>query len=322
MEELARLLSEEERNRIIGVLSGQRIDLTLFKNIVSGPLDADKMDYLLRDSYFCGVKYGVFDLDRILNTLTPVSDNSDQFAGLKSDGINALEQYVLAKYFLTTQVYRHKIRTVTDAMIIRGIELGIEEDGIGFLKNLYTFSEDNYDLGNYIDYWDDKVIQQLVYSRGNGYANTIFRKLHYRDLFKRVFSQRFSEMKMKENIKAKLLDITKKQNRDLRKQIEKEIAGLPEIGTESKYVIVNLFKIKSVKEMSKGSEGEVIIVDKNSDKQTFNERSTVFQSIDEQMKDVYFEVYAPISFSDDRQKYVVLDSLKSDILEIMKSLEV
>jgi len=39
------------------------------KEIVSGPLDADKMDYLLRDSYYCGVKYGVFDLERLINTL-------------------------------------------------------------------------------------------------------------------------------------------------------------------------------------------------------------------------------------------------------------
>ena len=40
-------------------------------NLVTSPLDADRMDYLLRDAYFTGVNYGTIDLDRILRMLRP-----------------------------------------------------------------------------------------------------------------------------------------------------------------------------------------------------------------------------------------------------------
>lgn len=99
--------------------------------IVSGAVDADKQDYLLRDSYFAGVKYGIYDQGRLRNTLQRVSDASDDLVlGIAIDGIHSLEQFVLAKYYMTTQVYRHRIRLITDAMITRAITVGIKNDGI------------------------------------------------------------------------------------------------------------------------------------------------------------------------------------------------
>ena len=54
---------------------------------------------------------------------------------------------------MTTQVYRHKIRAISDAMIIRGIESGIEKDEIGLLRKIYTYQEtDNY-IENYIKWF-------------------------------------------------------------------------------------------------------------------------------------------------------------------------
>jgi uncharacterized protein len=66
--ELARLLSEEDREHIVGLLSGT-YGYSLYKDIVSGPIDVDKQDYLLRDSHFCGVKYGLYDQGRLNDTL-------------------------------------------------------------------------------------------------------------------------------------------------------------------------------------------------------------------------------------------------------------
>lgn len=55
------------------------------------------------------------------------------------DGVHAVEQYVLAKYYMTTNVYRHKVRLITDQMIIRAIVLGIEADGLEDLRKIYAF---------------------------------------------------------------------------------------------------------------------------------------------------------------------------------------
>ena len=79
----------------------------LLYRIVSGELDADKMDYLLRDSLFCGVQYGRFDLDRLLDTMLPIADpETGQWGiGVEEGGVHALEALVMARYYMFTQVY-------------------------------------------------------------------------------------------------------------------------------------------------------------------------------------------------------------------------
>lgn len=79
----------------------------LLCQIVSGELDVDKMDYLLRDSLFCGVRYGNFDLDRLLETLLPIADpKTGQLGlGLEEGGVHAVEALVMARYYMFTQVY-------------------------------------------------------------------------------------------------------------------------------------------------------------------------------------------------------------------------
>lgn len=81
--------------------------LRLLYQVISGELDVDKMDYLLRDSLFCGVEYGKFDLERLLETAVPIEDPKTGLWGLgvHSGGVHALEAMVLARYYMFTQVY-------------------------------------------------------------------------------------------------------------------------------------------------------------------------------------------------------------------------
>jgi len=79
----------------------------LLAQIISGELDVDKMDYLLRDSLYCGVRYGNFDLERLLDTMVPLPDPDGEGWGLgvKEGGVHALEALVMARYYMFTQVY-------------------------------------------------------------------------------------------------------------------------------------------------------------------------------------------------------------------------
>ncbi len=79
----------------------------LLAQIVSGELDVDKMDYLLRDSLYCGVRYGIYDLDRLLDTLAPIQDPETGAwgIGVEEGGVHAVEALVLARYYMFTQVY-------------------------------------------------------------------------------------------------------------------------------------------------------------------------------------------------------------------------
>jgi hypothetical protein len=79
----------------------------LLAQIVSGDLDVDKMDYLLRDSLYCGVRYGSYDLDRLLDTLAPLQDpeSGGWGIGVEAGGVHAVEALVMARYYMFTQVY-------------------------------------------------------------------------------------------------------------------------------------------------------------------------------------------------------------------------
>lgn len=71
--------------------------------MVSSQLDADRMDYLLRDSYMTGTTYGHFDMSRILRTMR-ISEGKIVF---KESGVQAIENYILARYHMYWQVYYH-----------------------------------------------------------------------------------------------------------------------------------------------------------------------------------------------------------------------
>ena len=90
---------------------GEGPEERLSSEIVTGELDVDKMDYLLRDSLYCGVGYGHYDLERLLDTVEPLEDPDGDAAGrgwrigLGPGGVHALEALVMARYYMFTQVY-------------------------------------------------------------------------------------------------------------------------------------------------------------------------------------------------------------------------
>ncbi len=82
--------------------------------LVSSQLDADRMDYLLRDSYFTGTSYGQFDIHRILRTMR-IQDDQIVF---KSSGVQAIENYILARYHMYWQVYYHPVARSYEQLLI------------------------------------------------------------------------------------------------------------------------------------------------------------------------------------------------------------
>jgi HD superfamily phosphohydrolase len=85
-------------------------------SLVSSQLDADRMDYLLRDAYFTGVNYGTFDLDRILRVLRPYQGR----IVVKESGMHAVEDYLMSRYQMYWQVYFHPV-TRSSEIVLRQI---------------------------------------------------------------------------------------------------------------------------------------------------------------------------------------------------------
>jgi HD superfamily phosphohydrolase len=96
----------------VSILEGK----LFWKVIISSQLDADRGDYLLRDSHHIGVKYGIYDYARLLNTLALGIDpeTSELILGVHEDGWHVAESLVIARYQMFTQVYFHKTRRAYD----------------------------------------------------------------------------------------------------------------------------------------------------------------------------------------------------------------
>lgn len=89
--------------------------LKVLKDMVSGEMDADRSDYLLRDSHHCGVEYGRFDHRRMIQCLDlHEGDGGALEIALQRDGIHTFEALILARYQMNTQVYFHRIRRIYD----------------------------------------------------------------------------------------------------------------------------------------------------------------------------------------------------------------
>lgn len=85
--------------------------ISILSQLVDGEIDSDRMDYLLRDSYFCGVPYGTYDLKRLQEGLCLVKDrksNKKSFAVLRK-AITAFEDFLFSRFQMHVQIYTHKI---------------------------------------------------------------------------------------------------------------------------------------------------------------------------------------------------------------------
>lgn len=98
-------------------------DFKFLKSFMDSELDCDKMDYLLRDSYYCGVNYGKYDLNRLLSSLNVYrrEDHNIMQLAIERGGIHAFEEFVIARYFMFIQVYYHKTRRYLDNLLVANI---------------------------------------------------------------------------------------------------------------------------------------------------------------------------------------------------------
>jgi HD superfamily phosphohydrolase len=290
--------------------------------IVSGPLDADKQDYLLRDGQFCGVEYGVYDIHQLHRSLVLHGEDEDKGLMIDPDGIHAVEQYVLAKYYMTTNVYRHRVRLVTDQMIVRAIILGIEEDDQADLRDIYAFDNSHKFVERYTRWTDARLLIHFDdQAKPETLCGKMLGRLQRRELNKRIYSESLSEFDPK--INAPLLEIGKKQNDTLRREIEERIAEILESNGLGKVdpleVILHGFDIKSVRTTSRNDE-EGMLVRRLPEPQPFEQASTLFASINDSYTDGYVEVYAPVSWPDRTQRTRLLKSLKKPIREAIESI--
>ncbi len=113
------------------------------QGLISGSLDLDKIEYLKRDAFMCGVNYGDIDVDRLLDSLTLVSDpeRGTPTVGISEKGLSALESLLFAKYQMYRNVYwHHAVRSAT-AMYKRLVDGALRAGSLG-AETLAAFTDE------------------------------------------------------------------------------------------------------------------------------------------------------------------------------------
>ena len=115
-------------------------DVRFFWKLLSGVLDPDKLDYLNRDAYCCGVPYGIQDVDFALGEVWP---HPDAGIAISRKGVTAIENILFSKYLMYKTVYWHKTVRIATAMIKKAVVIGLR-DGAIRREDLYGLDDEEF----------------------------------------------------------------------------------------------------------------------------------------------------------------------------------
>lgn len=179
--------------------------------MVSSQLDADRMDYLLRDSYFTGTTYGQFDLYRILRVMK-VFENKIVY---KVSGVQAIENYILARYHMYWQVYYHPTSRSYEQLMIsifrRMRDLYEKGYEFGDIRYLLPFLKGEVDEVAYTKL-DESIVLYYFRLLSEG-KDKILADLCNRFLERKLFQ--YEDLKGRAE-KAKIIDLYEKKGFDSR----------------------------------------------------------------------------------------------------------
>ncbi len=130
-------------------------EIIFFRNLLSSPVDPDKLDYLNRDAYFCGVPYGVQDIDFVISQIYPTRDG----IAISKKGTSALENVLFSKYLMYKSVYWHKSVRISTALIRKGLFEALKYDLIDKEK-LYRMND--HDFHKFCLDSDEEVLKLIV----------------------------------------------------------------------------------------------------------------------------------------------------------------
>ena len=159
---------ERRWNRKLSVDDATPMLRHILHELVSGTLDVDRMDYLLRDASFCGVTYGKYDREILIGSLEIVPDEDGRlYLTLDTKAAFALDDLLWSRYQMFIQIYNHKTNVVMGHMLGRALAWAI--DPIALLKRPRLREQ-------YVAFTDDLVMGTVfsMCSEAEGARNTPF----------------------------------------------------------------------------------------------------------------------------------------------------
>jgi HD superfamily phosphohydrolase len=214
--QLGDILSERfSLKEVLRIINGQGP----LGDIISGELDVDRMDYLLRDSYYTGVAYGIIDVERLLANM-----KLEDGLILHGKGVQAAESMLLARYFMYPSVYQHHTTRIVNSMFRRCLAKLLEK-GVINPEEIYRY--------------DDTDLIAAARAEKN-YVGQVMERLDNRQLYKRIYSLKLDEVDHPEEIFQMKPESIKKT--------ETEIAQ--ELDVDQDFILVDVPEYPTFHEMS------------------------------------------------------------------------
>ncbi len=121
-EEITKILNKygkENAKKISDLIQSRKTEKKLIISLISSQLDCDRLDYLMRDSYSTGARYGQLDIDRIISAMTIAPDGD---LAIQPKGIMAVEHYLVIRNLMYRSVYNHRLNEVCNWLLEQIIE--------------------------------------------------------------------------------------------------------------------------------------------------------------------------------------------------------
>ena len=150
---------------IVKIIKGNTKSKQYLGQLLKSTIDVDQLDYIIRDSFYTGVAYGMIDIERFLQTLVL---HNNQLA-VQKKGVGVIENILMARTLMYSSVYFHKTVRIAELMLSKAIELMKNADPFDFFK-----------------FTDDELINDLK-KRGD-FQKEIAIRLKYRKLFKQAYT--------------------------------------------------------------------------------------------------------------------------------------
>lgn len=169
----------------------------LMHQLVSSEMDCDRMDYLLRDSYFCGVSYGKFDLDWIIDNLRIAQVEDKAFLGISERAVSTFDDFLLCRFHMFLMVYFHYKSVCLEKM----------------LERYFTSAPNEYsipaDIEKYLEH-DDHHLMKILRNSKNEWARKIVRNHIPKKIFETFGASQKVQLKNLENyLKTNDIDFIK-----------------------------------------------------------------------------------------------------------------
>ena len=226
---------------------------SLLSSIISSELDADKLDYLRRDSHHIGVAYGQFDLARILHSLSTTKHRSSVL--VDSGGKDALENYRLARYLMHAQVYEHHARLAADNMFKQALDIAIYEENVIDKNQLKfdTLGTNKSFLNFYKTLNDYSIYQKIIEDENSKSSKEILLNINRRKLLKRACDFSPDALNKNEDSRRELMKMPQEKLDDISKRIAASLSLEPhEVIFHKSQIKIKLY-----------DRGEILFRDKN-----------------------------------------------------------